>query len=362
LLDCYPLKSIRLGSSFASQILKSVWDKKVYFLISAISAILTIYGHEIYRGLAPIEMFSLEHRFGNAVFGTTFYIIQSIAPINLLPFYPRQSLSIGNPLLLSTIVLYLVIAVTLIKISRKNKTLWPIVAVGIYLAMLLPVLGIFQGGNQGAGDRFTYMSTIPFFFLLGILLIKNISRLGIWVCLVAWSVLLLTKTISQQEIWQNDETFYRELTTKTAYRVASAYNKLGLILMDKNELDDAMAQFESALKSPGAPHELAGAANCIGNIYFTRNQFEPAEKYYNMAISYDASTFLAHNNLGNINALKGNPDAALSSYKKAIEIMPNYSVTYYNLAKLYTSLNCPKEAEVTYQKALEIDASLKPEK
>lgn len=89
---------------------------------------------------------------------------------------------------------------------------------------------------------------------------------------------------------------------------------------------------------------LAGALVNIGTIFFHARKWKESEKYYQRAITADASYPLAHFNLANLHEELGRTSLAIQHYKKAIELQPSYADAHYNLALLFQTRGRAMEA------------------
>src|SRR2546425_13098242 len=101
-----------------------------------------------------------------SVYGLSFYLWKTVAPVNLSPLYelPLTVNPWARPFLLSY---GLVLAITGIVLAlRRRVPGLPAVWVA-YIVVLLPVLGIFQSGPQITADRYTYLAGLGWAILAG---------------------------------------------------------------------------------------------------------------------------------------------------------------------------------------------------
>ena len=87
LLDLYPLKRIAFSEG-THQNLRVLLEKIPFFLLSFISAILTILAQHAGRTLESLERLPLHFRLVNALHSPLFYLAKMLWPGGLVPFYP----------------------------------------------------------------------------------------------------------------------------------------------------------------------------------------------------------------------------------------------------------------------------------
>jgi len=109
--------------------------------------------------------------------------------------------------------------------------------------------------------------------------------------------------------------------------------------------------------------ETAAAWLTLGIIYMDEDRLDEALAALTQATLYGANDFRAHNYLGVVMGRKGWFDAAQDELRKAIELNPNYTDANYNLAAFYLERNPPaiELARRHYYRAVELGAEPDPE-
>jgi len=128
-------------------------------------------------------------------------------------------------------------------------------------------------------------------------------------------------------------------------KVAFLYNLLGLISVERKQIDTAIEYYKKGLKIDST---FAIIYNNLGIIYFkykSKKNLKKAEEYYKKALSVNKEVPEAYTNLGNLYSSNMKIDLAISMHKKAIEINPNFIYAYLNLANIYVSIGDFKLAE-----------------
>ena len=128
-------------------------------------------------------------------------------------------------------------------------------------------------------------------------------------------------------------------------KVAFLYNLLGLISVERKQIDSALEYYKKGLKIDS---KFAIIYNNLGLIYFkykSKKNLKKAEEYYKKALSINKEVPEAYTNLGNLYSSIMKIDLAIIMHKKAIEINPNFIYAYLNLANIYVSIGDFKLAE-----------------
>ena len=150
ILDFYPLR--RLGSK--KDFLKVVlFEKFPFFLLSLISAVLTVLAQREGGAMELMRHLSLVDRLWGAVKAAGFYLAKTVLPLNLSPFYPMNpGTSVFTWEYLGALILFLCISILCLKFWKRLPVL---ISVWVfYIVTLLPTLSIIQVGEQAMADRF----------------------------------------------------------------------------------------------------------------------------------------------------------------------------------------------------------------
>jgi Flp pilus assembly protein TadD len=96
-----------------------------------------------------------------------------------------------------------------------------------------------------------------------------------------------------------------------------AYNKLGVIMAQQGQCEQAEKYFKKALElDPGN----SSAVSNMGNIYYETGDLDKAEKYYKTALRIDPDNPLPYNNLAVIYKKKKKIDLFVRYYKKSLNL------------------------------------------
>lgn len=122
-------------------------------------------------------------------------------------------------------------------------------------------------------------------------------------------------------------------------------------------------------EDPGSQTEaIAAYAKCVeldathaaayinlGTLYYNRQDYVLAERYYRKAIEVDPRYALAYFDLGNVLDETGRLQDAIHAYNSAITLAPTYADAHYNLALAYEKARQPRKALGHWQTYARLD-------
>jgi tetratricopeptide (TPR) repeat protein len=138
---------------------------------------------------------------------------------------------------------------------------------------------------------------------------------------------------------------------------AQAHSNLGVALFQKGQLDDAVAHYQKALEiSPNS----AEAHSNLGVALIQKRQLDDAVAHYQKALEINPNYAEAHNNLGLALVRKGRVGDAVAQYLKALQITPNSAETHYNLGKAFVQKGLLDSAITQFQEVLRLKPDFSP--
>lgn len=334
LLDIYPLKRTPFTPSSQSLTIQKLLIEKIpFFILSAASALLTLWAQGSGKAIAPFETVTLSARFLNAANSVIAYIEKFIFPVGLSPFYTfpdEETFAHYYPFLIPIVAFFLMTLVCGYFWYRK-RYYWLIIWI-FFLVTLLPVIGILQVGSQAMADRYAYLPTLPFYLLVGagvVTLYRTQTRLKqLKNAVVVTVVLFIAVRFSQLTyeytlVWRDDLTLWRYVVLHTPDNPLGQQN-LGKAYMRTGQYERALAHFELVKFIFPAVHYNMAAS------YFRMGQLQKALETYEFILKYnikpgrylDATSDKVYATMGLIYTEQGLPQKARQAYQKALAINP----------------------------------------
>ncbi len=332
--------------------IRLVREKAPFFVLCAVSSILTIFVQQKGGAVISLEYYPLESRMANALVSYVSYIEKMIWPRHLAVFYPFQEMLpiwkvVGSVLLLACVSLLVI---------RAARSL-PCLIVGWlwYLGTLIPVIGLVQVGLQAMADRYTYVPLIGLF----IMIVWSVPDIwvrwryrGVVLSISAGLLLSILMIITRLQLihWHNSMTLFEHALDATT-RNFLAHNNLGVALAEQGKIEKAIVHYTEALRiNPN----FAKAHNNLGrNLAYQGKNLE-AIAHYTEALRIDPNYAKAHKNLGLFLARQGKNQEAIVHYTEALRIDPHDAEVHNNLGRVLARQGKFQEAITHYTEALRI--------
>ena len=310
LLDYWPLRRFRHRFGL-------LWEKIPLLALAAGSSLLTFWAQAQVAAIKGFGELPWSWRASNALLSYVVYIKQMFYPLGLAAYYPHPA---GTQAVWQTAGACLILlAISAAALATARSRPYLIVGWLWYLGMLVPVIGLLQVGAQARADRYTYLPQIGLYLMLA-WGAADLPLPGPWrrpllagLATVVTAVLMACAWV-QTGYWHDSETLWRHAIACTEKNDV-AYNNLGLLQHDENQIDEAI--------------------DC-----------------YRRAVEINPDYFLAQNNLG-LNLLgQGKTGEAIYCFQMALAANPNYAEAHNNLAVVLYRLGKVDEATAHLQAAL----------
>lgn len=123
-------------------------------------------------------------------------------------------------------------------------------------------------------------------------------------------------------------------------------------LIGEDRLDEAIIRLDAARGPAGSS---AAFDYTLGNIYFQRDDLDPAASAYLMAVEKYPKFRRAWKNLALIHVRQGNYDSAVPAFTRVIELGGGDAITYGLLGVANTSVGDHLSAELAFRQAIMLD-------
>ena len=330
LLDYWPLNRVATVTDRRNHFpipRRLILEKLPLFGLAAASCVVTLFAQT--EAIQSFEHISLPLRVGNALISYVAYLGQMFWPSGLAVLYPFTARGVGVAGVVLSLVVLAGISTGVFVLRRRpyllTGWLW-------YLIMLVPVIGIVQVGAQARADRYTYLPQIGLYVLLTWAAADLCAGwrhrrvvLGGLATIILVALIFCART--QTSYWRNSESLWTHTLACTSDNCI-AHNNLGNALLQKGNVDEAIAHYQKALQ---IKPDYAEAHNNLGNALLQKGNVDEAITHYQKALQINPDYAEAHNNLGIALLQKGNVDEAIAHFQKALQIKPDNAEAHNNL-------------------------------
>ena len=258
-----------------------------------------------------------------------FYLQKFVFPVLLVPLYTLpQPVTPGNFAYLASLILFSLIVLAVV-CFRKNRNF--VFAVLFYFLSIFFLLRFDTAADvTPVADRFMYLPSIGFSFLIGVFFENVIARRKTF--LVAFSLLILVlsaKTFLQCRVWKDSATLWKHQITYAPH-TAVGLNNLGVSYID-------------FFYATGELRENSALQREIESLYFKALAIDP---FYRDACFNLAQTYLDI----------GDDQKALHFFLRAKSIDPNDTDVLSSLGQLYSKMGKTHEAFLAFREIVDISA------
>lgn len=367
-----------------------VIEKFPLFALAAVLSFVTFRVQSAPGTMTSLDSVTLFARISNAADAYTTYLLHTIWPFGLIPFYPHPGQAID---VASTVVNVFLLSFFTFGACWYCRR-YPYLLVGWlwYLGTLVPVIGLVQVGSQGMADRYTYFPLVGIFVLVSWGLsdiASNRARIRLALSWAVPMVIILLAALSwiQANHWKDSESLWRH---SLRYRADNAFPHLmlGYALVDKKAFDEAevvlgrardlsenpksrhwaefslgRVDFEQGRPAEAEAHfretlrlfpEAQGVDFYLGKCLLERGAVAEAKEYLDKALATDSSSGEAHLPLGLAISALGDIEGALPHFLKAVDHDPSNPLAYANLGSAMLRLGRESEALTAFERALEL--------
>ena len=350
LLDYWPLGRFETHrSNTGRRPLQLVLEKTPLIALSAVSSIVTFLAQ---RGaIGWTEQLPVSARISNALVAYVIYIRQMFWPAGLAVFYPHPENRL--PVWEITLAFIVLVGITAAAFVFRKKAPYFVTGWLWYLGMLVPVIGLVQVGWQGHADRYTYLPQIGLYIAVT-WAVTDLTRswrfqrmaLGVAALIVVGA--LSWRGWLQTSYWRDSETLFTHALAVTSNNDV-ALNNLGIIFLEKGQLDDAISKLQAAID---LRPENAPAHDNLAKALLKKGQVAEAMVHYRKFLEIEPENVEARNTLGTALIQRGLVKEAIDQWQDALALQPDNGNAASNLAWVFAT--CPEDSIRDGARAVEL--------
>ncbi len=345
LIDCS-------GPGERRPLLRLLLEKIPFLLLAAAMSIVTFLLVQA-RDIGAPDPIPLFERIGQAIAFYALYLGKMFYPVGLSVFYPPEGLHFEW----ARIAAWALLLISVTGAAWRLRDRLPMVWMGWlwYLVMLLPVVGLVQGGMQLMSDRYFYLPSIGLFVALAWLLNEAVQQ-RTW---LRWPVVTLAVAAvlagaalahRQTAVWRDSGTLFRHALEVNEENYLAHLN-LGVMLDDAGRSVEALPHLRRAVElRQDAVHHFN-----LANVLFKLDRTAEAAVHYRAAVKRQPEFPEAHNNLGIALARMGDLRGAHAHFETAIEQQADYAGAWYNLGLVQLREGKTSAAAASFRRTLELD-------
>ncbi|MBM4243018.1 MAG: hypothetical protein FJ148_04280 [Deltaproteobacteria bacterium] len=259
LLDFWPLRRTRWSGAWEDRRghvvswARLMLEKIPFFALAVASSAVTFFVQRAGGAVADTVVLPLPARLRGAIAAYGWYAGKTLWPEGLAALYPNPALLGGSPPDLAILgggVLLVGSAAAALGQARRRP--WLVVGMGIFVGMLVPVVGLVQVGQQSTADRYTYLPGIGLALVVTGLLDEAARRLRVAppvriAVVLGLLAALAVATRVQVGYWRDSLTLARRTLAVTDHNYVMQFN-LAVALDERGDLPGALAAYAEAVR------------------------------------------------------------------------------------------------------------------
>ena len=350
LLDYWPLRRFEARRpNSVRQLKRLILEKIPLIALSAVSSIVTFLAQ---RGaIGWTKQLPISVRINNAVVSYLVYIRQMFRPAGLAVFYPHPENRL--PIWEISLALIILVGITAAAFLLRKKAPYFVTGWLWYLGMLVPVIGLVQVGWQGHADRYTYLPQIGLYIAITWAITDltrswRFQRITLGAAALVIVAVLSWRSWLQTFYWRDSETLFTHALAVTPNNDV-ALNNLGIIFLDKGQLDDAISKLQAAID---LRPENGPAHDNLAKALLRKGSVAEAMVHYRKFLEIEPGNVEARNTLGTALIQQGKLREAIDQWQEALAIQPENGNAASNLAWVFAT--CPEDSIRDGTRAVEL--------
>jgi protein O-mannosyl-transferase len=335
LLDYWPLERFKADRSKTKQRVSQLIVEKIPLIaLSAVSSVVTFLAQQ--GAIGWTEQLPVSERISNAFVAYVVYIRQMFWPTDLAVFYPHPENRL--PVWEVSLALIVLVGITATAFFLRRRAPYFVTGWLWYLGMLVPVIGLLQVGWQGHADRYTYLPQIGLYIAITWAVTDltrpwHFQRVALGVAAVLIVGTLGWRAWLQTSYWRDSETLFTHALAVTSNNDV-ALNNLGIIFLDKGQLDEAISKLQAAID---LRPENAPAHDNLAKALLRKGKVAEAMVHYRKFLELDPANVEARNTLGTALIQQGHVREAIDQWQEVLTTQPENGNAASNLAWVFAT-------------------------
>jgi tetratricopeptide (TPR) repeat protein len=328
LLDDWPLGRFAGGTAAVGRLVR---EKLPLFLMSAATCWIVLLTHASQQAHSLLVRRALPTRLVDGLGAYGNYLLTSIYPTRLAPYYPNTLEGPSSTLVALGLVALVLAAVACFRLRRSA----PYIPIGClwFLGMLVPVIGVVQIGNISYADRYTYLSQIG----LAIAVAWGVANAKWWshalpktggrrsvLMAAAWApvVLLSIAAFRQASHWHDDESLWTHAISSDPNNLLPRFN-LGRTYLGAGKFALAIRELReaTAIRSIDV-HMMSETQALLGRALTDQGKLDEGLLHYQLAVDIEPTSDIARGNLARALDSVGKHGQAIDEWREAIRLIP----------------------------------------
>ena len=335
---------------------KSVLDKLPFFALAFLFGYISAHT-AAETGQVSLNVFSLSERILFANFNLLAYVCKLILPVQLSSFYPYPARVDGHLPAYCYVAPIIVAALLFLVIRSLKKTRVIFFGAGFFVACIFLVLQLFPVGPTIISERYSYLPSIGFFFVIAYyfhqLILKRPSMKPVLAGIfTVYCLFLSATTYARCDVWKDSITLWSNVLDQFP-NVGMALNNRGNIYgKEMGDLDKALADFNRSIQVDPL-YENAYVDR--GIVYCLRGQFDLAIPDFNKALQLKPVYFDARFNRGLAYTQTKQFNLALEDFNVLEKTDPGDERIYLSRGRVFASDRKYAEAISDFNHAIRIN-------
>ncbi len=335
---------------------KVLLEKAPFLVLALVFGVMALSAQASVGALTEGSDTGLVQRLALAAYGLLSYFVRLLAPIRLSAIYPYPEWGgRGFPVQLWVYPLVVLGALAVVVLALKHsKTLF--FGVAFFVINIALMLQVVPAGTAFTADRFSYIPSVGFFFLIGMgyhpAATDNpgLAR-PLQLALLAYVALLGGLTFQRAQVWRDSLSLWNDVLGKYP-DVPFALNNRGIARNASGDVEGAVADYQRAIRLQpdySKPYENRG------NARLALGRYREAIADYDAAIRLDPSQATSYYNRGLARDYLGDPASAIPDYDEALRLAPGLVEAYYSRGGARANTGDLPGAIDDYSQALRLD-------